>query len=349
MRLYIGKNHSEDTFSVQSIFRLAGSDEDALTSALGFLLAYDRSFCSKLIRRLRVARRLTLEPDYSVHLQEVTDSRFGRRDIVIEDSRVRIVLEAKIGGAEPTVGQLLKYGTEHKLWKQYETRGIVALTQVKLAAVTRKIVEDKLWEQGIRFINMQWSEVVDLALGYKPSNDSEVSRYLLDQFIRYIRSDYQMGYYDAEILIQDVNPLNAKIFEEGWMYVTTSRDKKAPLYFSPYFTKQGKNTGISMISRVMDTEIVVLAEKQDVSVNAQSAACLQKWRNGLDMVKKEYPEHMEARLLYLDCPITLWKSPLLKKTFNAMGPLKQIPNQIPKGFSLRFDELLSHGLEYSKS
>ena len=38
MRLYIGKNHLRDTFPVQSIFRLAGSDEDALTFALGFLL-----------------------------------------------------------------------------------------------------------------------------------------------------------------------------------------------------------------------------------------------------------------------------------------------------------------------
>ena len=271
-------------FPVQSIFRLAGSDEDALTFALGFLLAYDRSFCTKLIRRLRVARRLTLEPDYSVHLQEVTDSRFGRRDIVIEDSRMRIVLEAKIGGAEPTVEQLLKYGTEHRLWKQYKTRGIVALTQVKLAAATRKMVEEKLCEQGIRFINVQWHEVVALALGYKPSDDSEVSRYLLDQFIRYIRSDYHMGYYDAEILIQDVNPFNAKIFEEGWMYVATRKDKKAPLYFSPYFTQQGKNTGISMVSRVMDTEIVVLAEKQDISVDAPGDAHLQKWRNGFDLV-----------------------------------------------------------------
>ncbi len=210
------------------------------------------------------------------------------------------------------------------------------------------MVEEKLCEQGIRFINVQWHEVVALALGYKPSDDSEVSRYLLDQFIRYIRSDYHMGYYDAEILIQDVNPFNAKIFEEGWMYVATRKDKKAPLYFSPYFTQQGKNTGISMVSRVMDTEIVVLAEKQDISVDAPGDAHLQKWRNGFDLVKKAYPEHVEVQLLYLDCPITLWKSPLSKKTFNAMGPPKQIPNQIPKGFSLRFDELLPPGLEGSK-
>ena len=42
-----------------------------------------------------------------------------------------------------------------------------------------------------------------------------------------------MGYYDAEILIQDVNLLNAKIYEDCWMYVTSPKDKKAPLYFAP--------------------------------------------------------------------------------------------------------------------
>ena len=42
-----------------------------------------------------------------------------------------------------------------------------------------------------------------------------------------------MGYHDAEILVQDLDPLNVEIFEEGWMYVTNSRDKRAPLYFAP--------------------------------------------------------------------------------------------------------------------
>ena len=190
MSLYIGKNHSADTSPVQSIFRLLGSDEDALTFALGFLLAHDHSFCAQLIRRLRVAPRQTLKSDYSVHLQEVTGPGFGRRDIVIKDDRIRIVLEAKVGGAEPTARQLLKYGAEHQLWSQYKKRTVVALTQVELAAATRKEVQAKLSEQEIQFSNAQWHEVVDLVLSYRPSDDSEVSRYLFDQFARYIRKDY---------------------------------------------------------------------------------------------------------------------------------------------------------------
>ena len=157
-----------------------------------------------------------------------------------------------------------------------------------------------------------------------------------------------MGYYDAEILIQDVNPLNATIFEEGWMYVTSPKDKKAPLYFAPYFTRQGANTGISMLSRVMDAEIVVLADKQDVVEDPPSDEHLQQWRNGLNELRKRAKAEgfadKDVRLFYLDCPITIATPPITKTSFNQAGPSKRIPNQIPKGFSLRFDDLLKPGL-----
>ena len=348
MRLYIGKNHQGDTAPVQSIFRLAGSDEDALTFALGFLLAHDPIFCTELLRRTGVVPRRSVKPDYAIHLQEVTAPGFGRRDIVIQGDGIRVVVEAKIGGAEPSAEQLLKYGAESSLWDQFTTRVVVALTQVELSASVREKVRSTLSKQGIRFSNVQWHDVVALAISHRPSGDSEVLKYLFDEFIRYIRRDYRMGYYDAEILIQDVNPLNAKIFKEGWMYVTSPKDKKAPLYFAPYFTGQSANRGISMISRVVDAEIAVLADKQDVVEDPPSDEHLQQWSNGLtelrERAKAEGFADVEVRLFYLDCPITIATPPITKTSFNQAGPSKRIPNQIPKGFSLRFNDLLKPGL-----
>ena len=345
MRLFVGKNHTGQNTPVQSLFRLVGSDEDALTYALGFLLALDHEFCAKMIRRLGVAQRRTLQPDYSVYLQEVTDTKFGRRDIVIEDKAIRLVLEAKIGSSEPTADQLLKYGDDENLWNQYKIRGVVALTQVELASATKERVQAKLSDKGIRFNNIQWHEVVDLALSHSSCGNSEVSRYLFDEFIRYIRKDYRMGYYDAEILIQDVNPANAKIFKECWMYVTSLKDKKAPLYFAPYFTKQGSDSGISMLSRVRDTEIVVLADKQDIAVESPSEDHRIQWQKGLAELRKltqdEDFAHIEVRLFYLDKPISFRSTPLTKQDSKDAGLSKQIPSQIPKGFSLGFDDLLT--------
>lgn len=345
MRLYIGKNYPENTNAVQSVFRLAGGDEDALTFALGFLLAHDPVFCAKLLKELGVVPHRRFKDGYSVHLQEVTERGFGRRDIVVEGNGTRIVLEAKVGGAEPTFEQLVKYAEESNLWKQYDTRAVVSLTQIELSAATADKVSSELSKLNIHFYAVQWHQIVELVMSYTPLNDSAISRHLFNEFIQYIRSDYQMGYYDAEVLIQDVNSLNAEIFMEGWMYVTHPKDKKAPLYFAPYFTAEhGANAGISVFSRVVDTEIAVLADKQDIPGNPPSDEHRARWKDGLAQLRKrackEGFAHGEVRLFYFDRPVTFRTPPLTKKAFNAIGPSKRIPNQIPKGFSLGFDELL---------
>ena len=343
MPLYIGKKYQWATTPVQSIFRLAGSDEDALTYALGYLLAHEGVLCGNLLKLLRIRNRRGLKDGYFVHLQEVTDKGFGRRDIVIEYGKTRIVLEAKIGTALPTVDQITKYATESTLWNQFDNGWVVALTQIELAEDTQKKIGSKL-PNGIRFKNVQRHEVIEIVLNYKPSDGSEVTRYLFNEFNRFIRGDYDMGYHDAEIHIQDVNPLNANIFKCGWMCVTSLKDRKAPLYFAPYFTKQGENTGISMMSRVRNSEVVMLASTENMGVNPPSEEHRERWEHGFKMLrdrgKKEGFAFGETRVFYFDRPMTIAKTPITKKSFNATNPSKQIPTMISKGFSLRFDELL---------
>ena len=328
-----------------SIFRLAGSDEDALTFGLGYMLAHSPSFCARVLRMAGGGARYFTADDYSVHLQEVTAPGFGRRDVVIESGASRVVLEAKIGGAEPSAEQLIKYGSEGEVWSSFRHRVIVSLTQVKLPVATEDGVRSELSQLGIRFRAVQWHEVIDLVLGYRTDDEPLSTRFLFDEFIRYIRSDFRMGYHDAEVLVQDVNTLNQGIFEDGWMYVTGLSDKKAPLYFAPYLTGQGENSGITMIARVMDSEVAVLRSKDEV-VAGVVGGHLDKWRYGLSMLRKRAKEENFAdgpvRLFYLDRPITFRSEPLTKKDSRKPGSKlsKQIPNQIPKGFSLGFDDLL---------
>ena len=343
-RIYIGKNYEKQASPVQSIYRLAGSGEDALTYALGYLLAHDPEFCKTVLSRLEIAPWKNFASDYSVRLQEVTARGYGRRDIVIEGSEARIVIEAKIGDAEPAVEQILKYGDEGALWREYSVRTIVALTQGEMSESTCGEVRSKLTKKEIGFKNLQWHHVVELVLKYRPSSD--VSRFLFGQFIAFIRSDYRMDYFDAEILIQDVNRLNAGIFMNGWMYVTKPSDKKAPLYFAPYFTRELADNGLSMISRVRDTAVVKLAEVEDCEdvASAPTNKHREKWGQGLQMLReraeKEGFVDGYTRLLFLDEPIKFRSTPLTKKAFSKTNPPKKIPSQIPKGFSMGFDELL---------
>lgn len=345
MRLHIGKNHEGNRSPVQSVFRLAGGGEDALTYALGYLLAYDPGFCAKVIRACGIRLPRAFRESYSVHLQEVTGAGYGRRDIVIQADGFRIVFEAKIGGAVPTPDQLLKYSEETEVWQQFTRRGIVALTKVGLPPTTANCVSSTLRKHkpAVRLYQLQWHQVVELALNHNPSDNSEVSRYTFREFERFIRSDFPMGYYDAEISIQDVNPCNAKIFKDGWLYVTATHDKSAPLYFAPYFT--GRGGGINMLGRVMAVVPGVLSETKDIAeINNATEEHRQRWRDGLSKIRQrdDYPGFADGptQLFYLDRPITIRTSPLSKTTFNKAEPPKKIPNQIPKGFSLRFDELL---------
>lgn len=343
MRLYIGRNHQHDDRPVESVFRLAGNDEDALTYALGFLLARDREFCRKVLRRCGVRPSRSLLESYTVRLQEVTDVRFGRRDVVVEGAGSRVVLEAKVGRSEPSVFQLLKYAEEERVWADFQRRAIIALTQVELLPATRSEMQLRLSRQRIAFHAVQWHQILELALQHRPQDCSLVARFLHDEFIRYATKDYDMGYYDAEVLIQDVNPLNAEIFRDCWMYVTSLKDKRAPLYFAPYCTQQGSRSGISQVGKVVATKVVRLIDEPE-PLEVGAAEQLKRWRKGLARLRKraicEGFAESEVRLFFLDEPLPLANGPLSKKAFNSTGPVKQIPRQIPKGFSLDFDELI---------
>ena len=375
MSLYIGKNYDSNS-PVQSIFRLTGDDENALTYALGYLLAHDKSFCEKLIQQLNLFRSLQLSEDYSIHLQEVAEPRFGIPDIVIHDdgTKTRIVIEAKIRSAVPDKEQIGKYASNAKAWSEIKNRAVVALTRNEISQDKKLEIKSVLpdGKNSIRFRDYRWHDIIVMAMGHTPYNDSEASKFLFQQFNHFITRDYEMGFYDAEIHIQDIDEKNEQIFEEGWMYVTIPSDKKAPLYFAPYFTRarsEGKSRmnpeGISKISRVVFTlDVAVKDLPQTISPTALPPAEEQRrkwtpqarerwikehgcrWDIGLEAIcgraKNESfdRKHSDARLLFLDRPIEFTKRPVTKKVFNSNNSEKQMPNQIPKGFSLGFDQLV---------
>ena len=65
-------------------------------------------------------------------------------DIVIEAAKVRIVIEAKIGKAEPDATQLLKYADDAAKWKNFRTRVVASLTAGELSPSTVDEVTSKL-------------------------------------------------------------------------------------------------------------------------------------------------------------------------------------------------------------
>lgn len=371
MNLYVGKI-SESSSPVQSVFGLSRSDENALTRALGYLMARDRTFCREFIRRTGLFPRLRLGSNYSIYLQERTLPRYGIPDIVIEDrsgKTTRIVIEAKVGNALPDVEQIGKYARNRNLWNQFDNRAIVALTQVEMTKDQKTTLELSLptGANAIQFANLGWHRVIDMALGHSPSGGSQVSRFLFQQFSRFVKEDYKMGYYDVEVHVQDVNRENAGVFENGWLYAGGT---PAPLYFAPHYTWNGEpikgleewyrnvkeSKGISRVARVVASEQVIpaellglndseLATKLKSIVPSASGVQIKIWSKGHRLVEKrtDFEKFCQNPVwfLYLDRPIAIPEA-ITKEAFNKNNTEKQIPSQIPPGFSLRFDQMLLH-------
>ena len=159
-----------------------------------------------------------------------------------------------------------------------------------------------------------------------------------------------MDYQGTEVRIQDVDPLNAKIFENGWMYVSDSHGNKECRYFAPYFTEECPIPGISMISRVVHVvryKIADLLAKQIELPDAPSAQHHHNWQLGLSAIRARanaegWKPVGAGKLFYLDRPETFRTPALTKITYNDTNPPKKLgPSRIPRGFTLKYDELLT--------
>lgn len=155
---------------------------------------------------------------------------------------------------------------------------------------------------------------------------------------------------DVDVRVRDVDPLNSKIFKNGWMYVDYSRGFRNHRDFAPYFSNECPDPGISMISRVlcvMDCRAADLVNQSIELPGFPSEQHRAKWRLGLAAIRaRANEENWQAdntsRLFYLDSPETFRTPALTKVMYNDTNPGKKLgPSRIPIGFTLTYGELLT--------
>jgi len=102
------------------------------------------------------------------------------------------------------------------------------------------------------------------------------------------------GTFDAEVMIQDVNPENAMAYFGCYLYVADRRRPLHPLYLAPYF-KQGcekvvpevQESGVSWISRVLEVREVHLRDLVRFPIGYQPSPEIrahkywQRWHRGI--------------------------------------------------------------------
>ncbi len=335
--------------SVHSVFALGKRNEDALSYALGYLLAHDAALCADFLRvsgvLSRRPRRQLRDNHYIVRLQQHDD--VGRMDVVVEFGQLSVVVEAKIGSGQPTVRQLLKYSRSQSL---YTNRAIVALTRDPLDRKVRSSTAARLAERDIGLHELQWHHVLEMLQRRLRAHDlTPEHELLLRHFISFFKEDYDMRYYDVEVFIQDVNQENEEIFEEGWAYVNRPHAHSAPIYFAPYFTKQCSTPGVYRAARVLHVEeaddlhdaALIERMKRFFAREQEDANVADNWKkhweNGLKMIirranraRRRGEQWGAVKLYFLGEPFSLLDAPLRKP--------KNFP-QIPTNYSRTIEQL----------
>lgn len=340
----------------RSIFRLAGRNEDALTHALGYLLAHDTVLLADFLKSAGVLDRVRGKSysrelmDARIVLQERRNT--GRTDLVIHWSRVRVVVEAKVGAGQPTACQLLHYTTgcnnsahhgrpNPSPWVGVDRRFIVTLTTGLLNDQTRQAVVERLHSETVgdyASINLRsttWEDVYHLIRRRADPRSSGPFAWALNEFMTFFREDYEMPYYDAEVLIQDVSGEQHDLFTKFHIYRRDCKGKHAPLYFAPYHTRGGAGvTDIAHCLRVFEDRVDAgLVGRMEAALSTEPKFNQQwpRWREGLTfLIERDANAAPMQRFFFLDAPQGLGKQ--LKK-----GPRQ---TQLPVGFSKTFQELL---------
>lgn len=162
---------------VASVFDLLGTNENDLTSALGFALSRSPALLSALLRRLWPQAGVRA-PAVSLALEVRGDP--GRTDLQIELPDALLIVEAKRGWMLPTTRQLTAYAPRVR---RHGGGALVTLSQAS-AALAR--VQLPAQVDGIPVLHLSWHEVLtDIAELAHERRGQE--RMWLEELARYLR------------------------------------------------------------------------------------------------------------------------------------------------------------------
>lgn len=162
---------------VTSVFDLLGTNENDLTSALGFALSRSPALLGALLRRVwpqagawAAAVSLALEVRGDV----------GRTDLQIELPDALLIMEAKRGWLLPTTRQLTAYAPRVR---QHGGGALVTLSQAS-AALAR--VQLPAHVDGVPVVHLSWRDVLADIAELAPERRGQ-ERLWLDELAKYLR------------------------------------------------------------------------------------------------------------------------------------------------------------------
>ncbi|HOD29679.1 MAG TPA: PD-(D/E)XK nuclease family protein [Syntrophales bacterium] len=159
---------------IYSDYQLIGHDENALTFALGHCLSQDRRFLSAF---LKMCQFKGVTADAEIYLQRrERDSGIVDLEIVIHD-RLQLIVEAKVGGDYPSIGQIRKY--IKRLDQGIESKVII------LTVITDDKARNRLKHQfGKQIGFVTWPDILKLSKKLAVSDESTFNVRTLSIFMK---------------------------------------------------------------------------------------------------------------------------------------------------------------------
>ena len=215
----------------------------------------------------------------------------------------------------------------------------MVLTRDPLDSKVQAEVIQRLSGSGITLRVARWYQILEVALGrQRQLGGHSPHSIFFSEFTAFFRRYYDMGVYDAEVMVQDEDPRNAPIYFDDYMYVGGRRWSKMPLYFAPYLTKscvyyaalpQITTAGISFVSKVEDVRQMGLDDLRTdphkaVDPEIKQMRNWKRWRHGLADIRLLALEKKwdadSVWLYFLSEPVALGRTIKKPKGLTRLAP-----------------------------
>ena len=244
---------------LSSPFGLLGADERALTFALGYTLSRCPDFLQGFLRLVGAGglHRHTLG-QAAIHLERkyVADRSITDMEVAVH-GKLRVIVEAKVGLAVPTLQQCEKYLRVLQEGPSARKRRLVILTAVANDAALESYKQEcpHLAEVAA---GLEWTQLRHLATELMGRRYQVPGARWLVWFVTFLEKGYTMRSFTHEVWIVPVNkkplwPGGMSFYDthvKGGIYYWRTHQHVRPLYIA----LRVKGEGVSTIQRV--TEIV---------------------------------------------------------------------------------------------
>lgn len=165
----------------ETIFQLFGTDENAITKSIGWVLSRCPEFCRRIVET--VFGSIDMSDEYVVFYQRYSYEN-GITDIEITDNtNYHIIFEAKKGWEMPSFGQLEKYAGRKEFRSECtKYKKIVSMSECSAEYAANDLPKSIC---GIQIMHLSWKDIFDCAEKARANSNNE-GRKMLDGLCSYL-------------------------------------------------------------------------------------------------------------------------------------------------------------------